>query len=132
MSKSQLNRSFDQLFNSIFEPVVNQVTTSTKYPPFNIYSTEDRLYVDLAVAGFKRDNLHVTIHNRVITVEGKFEPMDKDVIFTHKGISQKSFKLNFPMSAKMSLDVVELIDGILRLTFKDSAIVDTPVSVQII
>ena len=70
----------------------------TNYPPYDILKTDEHSYViELAVAGFSKKDIEVTVENGVLTVESdreaNAESSGQEII--HRGISKRYFKKSF-------------------------------------
>lgn len=83
------------------------------YPPYNIeQSSEDRLRITLAVAGFGRDELAVTVEGRQLVIRGKqVEANDKQ--FLHRGIAARQFQRAFVLAEGIEVTGAELENGLL-------------------
>ena len=80
---------FESMFDSDFRlPTVN-------YPPYNIVKTDTNKYdIEVALAGFNKKDIDVSVENGVLTIESKVEEKDKDEDGNtiYKGISKRYFK----------------------------------------
>src|ERR1700729_1415557 len=66
------------------------------YPPYNIERSDENNYrVTLAVAGFAEKDLSVDVKDRVLTISGKREEVDKPGAFLHQGIAGRAFERSF-------------------------------------
>lgn len=91
---------------------------SNCYPKYNLIKNGDGSWaLEIAVAGFSKDNLLVEERNNTLIIEGKSKEATKQ--YLHKGISTKPFKLMFPISINWQLKRASLFDGILTFTFVD-------------
>ncbi|OUV77309.1 MAG: heat-shock protein [Acidimicrobiaceae bacterium TMED130] len=110
---------FDSVFDH-FESMFNDLPTMhTNYPPYDIVKTDQHSYViELAVAGFSKKDISVTVENGVLTVEsnreGQSETNDEEII--HRGISKRYFKKSFSISDDVEIRGAELKDGLLRVS----------------
>jgi molecular chaperone IbpA len=98
---------------------MHRINTSTdyKYPPYNILKVDDYLYrIEVAVAGFKEDELDVEFAEDTLKISGS-KPLAKedDPVFVHKGISEKSFVRQFVLSPDVIIGDVFLEDGLLKI-----------------
>ena len=88
--------------------------TSSNYPPYNIVqvnNVESRM--EIALAGFKKDEVRVYTEFGKLYVEGKKEE-SKDVgEFVHKGLAQRSFTRVWTISDDTEVRGVEFTDGLL-------------------
>jgi HSP20 family molecular chaperone IbpA len=85
------------------------------YPPYNIEETgSDRLRITLAVAGFSRDELDVTVEDNQLVIRGKqTEPADK--AFLHRGIAARQFQRAFVLADGIDVTGAELANGLLSI-----------------
>lgn len=105
---------FDHLFNEL-----EYATRHAKdnYPPHNILKTGDQDYlIELAVAGFSRDELTVEVKDRTLTILGEHESKGREYI--HRGISTKKFKRTFRLSEHVHVHGADLVDGVLSIELK--------------
>lgn len=85
------------------------------YPPYNIeQSSEERLRITLAVAGFSREELGVTVEGRQLVIRGKQnEATDKQ--FLHRGIAARQFQRAFVLAEGIEVTGAELENGLLTI-----------------
>ena len=93
----------------------------SNYPPYDIVKTDQHSYViELAVAGFSKKDISVTVENGVLTVEsnreGQSETNGEEII--HRGISKRYFKKSFSISDDVEFRGAELKDGLLRVSME--------------
>ena len=111
---SHLNQfvGLERLLKDIERASSNQ-QLSDKYPPHNIIKYSDNEYVvELAVAGFSKDELEITVEDCVLIMSGTKSGTDK-FEYLHKGISAKSFKKTIKLADTVVVKDAEFIDGIL-------------------
>ena len=90
--------------------------TSSNYPPYNIVqvnNVESRL--EIALAGFKKDEVRVYTEFGKLYVEGKKEESKVDGEFIHKGLAQRSFKRVWTVSDDTKVGSVKFEDGLLTV-----------------
>jgi molecular chaperone IbpA len=105
---------FDHLFNEL-EHVARHA--NDHYPPHNILKTGETDYlIELAVAGFSREELSIEVKDRTLTVTG--EHLSKGREYIHRGISTKKFKRTFRLSEHVQVHGADLKDGILSVELK--------------
>ena len=89
------------------------------YPPHNIIDGSDgRTTLELALAGFSREDLEVTTERNVLTVSAKKSPQDKELKYQHKGISYRTFARNWQMGDDVEVESVDFVDGLLSITLR--------------
>jgi HSP20 family molecular chaperone IbpA len=72
----------------------------------------DRLRITLAVAGFRRDQLEITVEDNQLVVRGRHEE-DKQREFIHRGIAARQFSRSFVLAEGIEVKTAELSDGLL-------------------
>ena len=104
-----MDEYFDRLFN-LHE-------TSANYPPYNLVqvsNVESRL--ELALAGFKKEEVHVYTEYGKLFIEGQKADTESDRTFIHKGLAQRSFKRAWTLSDDTIVKDVTFEDGLLSIT----------------
>jgi len=85
------------------------------YPPYNIEETgEDSLRITLAVAGFSRDELNVTVEDRQLVIRGK-QGDAGDRNFLHRGIAARQFQRAFVLAEGIEVTAATLENGLLSI-----------------
>ena len=90
------------------------VETTSNYPPYNIIeinNVESRL--EVALAGFKKDELKVFTEFGKLHVEGSKETQEDDRTFRHRGVAARSFSRVWSLSDDTEIRGVEFTDGLL-------------------
>jgi HSP20 family molecular chaperone IbpA len=89
------------------------------YPPYNIEriaktgDVPERLRITLAVAGFSRDELDITVEENELVIRGRQKEPDQNRIFLHRGIASRQFQRTFLLADGMRVANAELADGLL-------------------
>ena len=112
---------FDSVFDHFESIFKDSPSLHTNYPPYDIVKTDEHSYViELAVAGFSKKDIAVTVENGVLTVEsdreGNAESSGEEII--HRGISKRYFKKSFSISDDVEIRGAELKDGLLRISME--------------
>ena len=85
------------------------------YPPYNIeQSSEDALRITLAVAGFSREELAVTVEGRQLVIRGK-QVEANEKTFLHRGIAARQFQRAFVLAEGIEVIGAELEHGLLAI-----------------
>ena len=103
-----MDEYFDRLFN-LHE-------TTSNYPPYNLVqvsNVESRL--ELALAGFKREEVNVYTEYGKLFVEGQKEDKESDTRYVHKGLAQRSFKRAWTLSDDTEVREVTFDNGLLTI-----------------
>ncbi len=106
--------------DSFIKTLENIQPKQTNYPPYNIIkTTEDSFRIEVAVAGFSKEELNLTVEKRVLTIIGEKKEENKDISheknYVFRGISEKNFKIHYTLSEYIYVDSVELKDGLLTI-----------------
>ena len=118
-----LSVGFDDVFShfeSMFDHQYDAVNVSN-YPPYNIVKTGDNKFdIEVALAGFNKKDINVSVENGMLTIESKQEDKskDKDGEVIHKGISKRYFKRSFTIADDVEVKGAELKDGLLRVSME--------------
>ena len=107
---------FDRLFDMLESSAAG--ANGENYPPFDLIKVDDNKYrIEVAVAGFKRDEIEITSHQNVLIIRGrKNEETGADYI--HRGIATRSFERRFALADHVQVTGADLADGMLALTLK--------------
>jgi len=102
-----MDEYFDRVFN----------TSVHNYPPYNVIqvnSTETRL--EIALAGFKREQVHAYTEYGKLFVRGEKETSDEEGSFIHKGLAQRNFERAWTLADDTEVSNVVFEDGLLTIT----------------
>jgi len=104
-------------FDRLFDMMENSASGSQEnYPPFDLIQLDENDYrIDLAVAGFKSDEIDITAQQNVLVVAGKRRD-DGDQNFIHRGIATRSFERRFALADHIQVRDADLRDGLLSVT----------------
>jgi molecular chaperone IbpA len=112
-----LNRAlvgFDRIFDDMERRFANQI--SNNYPPFNIAKvSENRYSIDIAVTGFHKDEVAVTIEANELTVRGERKRDDTEVEYLHRGLALRDFERTFTLAEHMKIQGASVQNGILHI-----------------
>jgi molecular chaperone IbpA len=106
---------FDRLFDMLESGTGNG---GENYPPFDLIKTGDNDYkIDLAVAGFRPDEIDITAQQNVLIVTGKKreESEEKGSDFIYRGIATRSFERRFALADHIQVKGADMKDGLLSI-----------------
>ena len=112
---------FDNMFDQ-FESLLSDggLSAQSNYPPYNIRKAgKDRYAIEVAVAGFNKDDVEVEYEDNLLTVKTKKvdkaveKDMDGEII--HRGISQRSFSRSFTIADDIKVEGAEIKNGLLTI-----------------
>src|SRR3569833_3043344 len=106
------DRLFDMLENS------NMGQSQENYPPFDLIKKGDNDYcIELAVAGFRPEEIDITAQQNVLIVSGrkKDESEEKGSSYIYRGIANRSFERRFALADHIQVKGADLKDGLLSI-----------------
>jgi len=112
----RINRNsigMDEYFDRLF----NLHETTSNYPPYNLVTVsnvESRL--ELALAGFKKEEVYVYTQDGKLFVEGQKEDKETNTNYVHRGVAQRSFTRSWTLSDETEVRSVVFEDGLLSIT----------------
>lgn len=90
--------------------------TESSYPRYNIIESGGNYRIEIALPGWKKNELEVIIDGEELQLKGKKEhKLVGDERFVHQGLSLKSFERRFILNGDLQVDTVNLQDGLLTI-----------------
>lgn len=84
------------------------------YPPYNIRKVEDNKYViELALAGFAKQNLDIVLEENMLKITGKVEDDSDNFLF--KGIANRTFTRSFALDDQVEVKDAKMLNGLLKV-----------------
>jgi len=119
--RNDFTRLFDQLeaLSVGFGPVFRDFQVPTNhYPPHNIVRvSDDEFYLELAVAGFKKNEVSMEEHQGLLTIKGDKATETSDDAYQFRGIANRSFSKKFRIAEYFEVNTATMEDGILTVKF---------------
>jgi molecular chaperone IbpA len=114
---SQTTLGFDKFFDDVERLMSMDVQKSvSNFPPHNILKLDESRYiVELAVAGFSKDEIEISVEEGTLTVKGEKDEKESNVQYLHKGIGTRSFTKTLTIADTIEVKGAEFKDGILRI-----------------
>ena len=92
-------------------------TASTNYPPYNIVKVDNETQeLQIALAGFKREDIEVSVERGVLSVNACGSPEEGE--FIHKGIAKRNVARNWQLGDNVKVEDPTFVDGMLRIIVK--------------
>lgn len=88
------------------------------WPPYNIETTGENAYrIEVAVAGFKPDELNIEVKENLLTVTGRKTANDDDAgrNFLHRGLAERDFERRFQLADYVVVKSADLVNGLLSI-----------------
>ena len=90
-------------------------TNTQSYPPYDLLKLDEDTYrISLAIAGFTKDDINISVDNGTLIIKGEIvEVTDAEII--HKGIAGRKFVRSFALGEYMEVTGAEMKDGMLYI-----------------
>jgi molecular chaperone IbpA len=108
---------FDRLSN-VLDAALRGEENAPSYPPYNIEKhSDDRYRIVIAVAGFKREELNITVKDQTLSVAGRTQEAEGETPpeFLHKGIATRAFERKFSLADHVKVLSADMRDGLLLI-----------------
>ena len=108
---------FERFFDDV-EKLLNMDVqkVNQSFPPHNIIKLDDTRYVvELAIAGFSKEEIEITAEDGTLTIKGEKKDKDLEVTYLHRGIGTRSFTKQLTIADTVEVRGAEFKDGILRV-----------------
>ena len=107
---------FDTMFDQMERRYGNSVNNN--YPPHNILKTGENQYeIQLAVTGFEKSEISVTVESNVLTVRGEgaesVRHENPEIVYLHRGLASRDFAREFPLAEHIEIAGAEIKNGML-------------------
>ena len=104
-------------FEDFFDRFNHFSTINSGFPHYNIKKVgEDKYSVEMALAGYKKDEIKVKVEDNVLSITGSSEDEDGD--FVHKGIAKRSFRKQLQLQEYVECKGAKLEDGMLKINLE--------------
>jgi molecular chaperone IbpA len=96
---------------------LEDVRIKSTYPPYNIKTMpDDKAEIELAIAGFKKEDVSITYKENILTVEGNRGEDDGE--YSYKGIAARNFTQKFAIADDVIVNGAKLEDGFLTVSLE--------------
>jgi len=106
---------FDDFFT--FAETFNQ-ELADKFPKYNIIKDADNYVIEMALAGYSKDDLDITCENGVLTICHKKQDEADQGTFIHRGISKRAFSKSFTLADTIIVKGASFVDGLLTVNLE--------------
>ena len=113
-----LSVGFDHLLSTLQE--FEDIRKPSAYPPYNIvkYDT-DQYQIQIAVAGFDRDDIEIEYKNNQLTVNGAIKTEQTDIEYLHHGLASRDFSHSFKLSDIVVVKGADIVNGVLKIDLEN-------------
>lgn len=96
---------------------IQKTNSKVAYPPYNVLKySEDSYSLELAVAGFRKDEIDVTVKDGSLIISGEKLEVENDEYFLYRGIATRKFTRSFALGEFMEVEKADIENGILSIT----------------
>jgi molecular chaperone IbpA len=108
---------FDRIFDDVERLLKNDLPKSaSSFPPHNIIKIDETHYlVELAVAGFSKEEIDISVEENTLVIKGEKKDKDSSYTYIHRGIGARSFTKTLTIADTVEVRGAEFKDGILRI-----------------
>ena len=111
---------FDQLFNTL-QNTTFEAGRGQGYPPYNVIKRDDgHFLIEIAVAGFKKEDIDLTLEKGVLTIAGQKQSGTDTREYAHRGISQRAFERSFTLADTLKVVGADFVDGMLVVILENN------------
>lgn len=115
----QVYQPFNVGLDDIFNRLDAMSGHNTNYPPYNLIKHDNANYeIEIALAGFKANEIEVTTEQNILRVTSKVEKRDTERNYLHKGLSKRSFNNSWQLSEDVKVSSVNFEDGLLTISLE--------------
>jgi len=95
------------------------VDAASGYPPYNIERVDENAYrVEIAVAGFRPEELNVEVKENQLVVQGRKAANDEARRFLHRGLAERNFERRFQLADYVVVTAADVADGLLSISLQ--------------
>ena len=102
--------------DDVFNRLEAMSGTNVNYPPYNLIKHDSSNFsIEIALAGFKSEEIEVSTEQSILRVASKVEKRDSERTYLHKGLSKRSFVRTWQLSEDVEISNVDFQDGLLTI-----------------
>ena len=103
------------VFDNVFDSVFNLNESNNSYPPYNIVKSDNNYTISLAIAGFSKDEIDISIQENELVVKGAIKNTQENIEFLHKGIAGRNFERKFRLADTIKVTDANYENGLLHI-----------------
>ena len=105
---------FDSTYDRICKTHEELAKIATSYPPYNIKKIDENKYiVELAVAGFTKQDIEITLEDSKMVIKGNCKDDTENYLF--KGIAARAFTRTFALTDTIEVKNADMVNGMLKI-----------------
>lgn len=130
--------NYNDISNDVLKMLTDFSTTAfknEKYPYTNIFIENEQIIFEMALAGYSKDDIEISIENNVLKIEKHKNEKDNEITdrkYLQRNITNKYFTKSFLLSDEIDTDSIkaEMVNGILKIVFDKKQRVITKIEIQ--
>ena len=103
------------VFDNIFDSVFNLNESNTSYPPYNILKSDNNYTISLAIAGFSKDEIDISLQENELVIKGVAKDLNNKFEFLHRGIAGRNFERKFRLADTIKVSDASYENGLLNI-----------------
>jgi molecular chaperone IbpA len=105
--------------DDVFNRLEAMTGHNTSYPPYNLIKHDGSNYeIEIALAGFKAEEIEVSTEQNILRVASRIEKRDIERTYLHKGLSKRSFNNSWQLGDDVRVSSVNFADGLLSISLE--------------
>lgn len=105
--------------DEVFHRLDSMTHHNKNYPPYNLIKHDSSNFeIEVALAGFKAEEIEVSTESNILRVASKNTKQDPNVEYLHKGVSKRSFINTWQLSDDVRVVDVNFEDGLLKISLE--------------
>lgn len=105
--------------DDVFNRLESMSGHNTSYPPYNVIKKDSANYeIEIALAGFKANEIEVSTEQNILKVASKIEKRDIERNYLHQGLSKRSFVNTWQLGEDVKVSSVDFNDGLLSVSLE--------------
>ena len=102
--------------DDVFHRLEAMSGNNVNYPPYNLIKHDSSNFsIEVALAGFTRDEIEVSTEQNILKVASKSPKQDSERTYLHKGVSKRSFTRSWQLAEDVKVKNVKYEDGLLTI-----------------
>lgn len=95
---------------------LSKTNSTVAYPPYNVIKFDEDTYaLDLAVAGFDKSDIDISVKDNTLIIKGDKKPVEEDGEYVYRGIATRKFTRSFALGEYMEVEEASVKNGILSV-----------------
>lgn len=110
---------FNVGLDDVFHRLEAMSGNNVNYPPYNLIKHDASNYeIEIALAGFKPEEIEVTTEQNILRVASNTEKRDPQRNYLHKGLSNRSFTRTWQLGEDVRISSVDFVNGLLTISLQ--------------